>query len=144
MKKLINRAFLYGMLALLGGVFYREFTKWNGFEGRTALSFVHPHLLMLGSLLLLLMALFSLHLPLMESKRFRTFLTLHTIALPFMVIMMLVRGVVQVMGTEVTRGLDGAISGLAGLSHIVLAVALVYMFLALKSGVDIKASQQEA
>lgn len=70
MKKLINRAFLYAMLALTGGVFYREFTKWNGFEGRTALAFVHPHLLMLGSLVLLMMALFSLHLPLMDTSGF--------------------------------------------------------------------------
>lgn len=61
-----------------------------------------------------------------------------------MIIMMLVRGVVQVLGTQVTRGLDGAISGLAGLSHIMLGISLVYMFLALKSGVNARANQQES
>ncbi len=135
MKKLIQRSFLYMIFALAAGVFYREFTKWNGFTGRTTLAFVHPHLLVLGSLLLLFAALFSQHLPLLEEKKFKTFLKLHTIGLPFMAVMMVVRGVVQVLAVRLTPGLDGAISGIAGLSHILLGAALVYFFLALKASV---------
>ena len=30
MKKTINLAFLYAILAMIGGVFYREFTKLSG------------------------------------------------------------------------------------------------------------------
>ena len=37
MKKLLNTAFIYALAAMAGGVFYREFTKFNGFSGRTAL-----------------------------------------------------------------------------------------------------------
>ena len=37
MKKLLNTAFVYALAAMAGGVFYREFTKFNGFTGRTAL-----------------------------------------------------------------------------------------------------------
>ena len=36
MKKLLNTAFIYALAAMAGGVFYREFTKFNGFSGRTA------------------------------------------------------------------------------------------------------------
>lgn len=31
MKKYINIAFVYGVFAMMSGVFYREFTKWNGY-----------------------------------------------------------------------------------------------------------------
>ena len=44
MKKLLNTAFIYALAAMAGGVFYREFTKFNGFSGRTALGLVHTHL----------------------------------------------------------------------------------------------------
>lgn len=33
--KLVNTALVYALLAMAGGVFYREFTKFNGFSGRT-------------------------------------------------------------------------------------------------------------
>ena len=40
---LINTAFTYALLAMAGGVFYREFTKFNAFSGVTALglSLIH-------------------------------------------------------------------------------------------------------
>lgn len=135
MKKLINRSFLYAMIALAAGVFYREFTKWKGFTGRTTLAFMHPHLLVLGSLLLLIAALFSAHSTLQAQKSFKTFLLLHTIGLPLMSVMMLVRGILQVLGSEVSKGLNGAVSGIAGLAHVVMAAALVCFFLALRRAI---------
>ena len=39
MKRYINMALLYAILAMAGGVFYREFTKYNGFTAKTTLSF---------------------------------------------------------------------------------------------------------
>ena len=64
MKKLLNIGFLYAILAMAGGVFYREFTKFNGFTGRTALGVVHTHLFLLGMVMFLLAALFAARLPL--------------------------------------------------------------------------------
>lgn len=58
MKKYANSALVYAILAMVGGVFYREFTKFNGFTGTTSLGFVHTHyfaLGMIGFLLLLLL-----------------------------------------------------------------------------------------
>ncbi len=132
---LINRATGYTFVGLAAGVFYREFTKLNGFEGRTMLSFLHPHLLMLGTLLMLLLVLFVRQFPLAQEKQFGIFLRLHDIGLPFMVVMMGVRGVLQVLGTDLSRGADAAISGVAGLAHIILGASLVFLMLALKKAV---------
>ena len=48
MKRYINAAMLYAVFAMAGGVFYREFTKFNGFTAKTTLSVVHTHYLLLG------------------------------------------------------------------------------------------------
>lgn len=37
MKRYMNASLLYALLAMVGGVFYREFTKFNGFTARTSL-----------------------------------------------------------------------------------------------------------
>ena len=41
MKRYCNAALVYAILAMAGGVFYREFTRFNGFTGRTTLSTPH-------------------------------------------------------------------------------------------------------
>ena len=43
MKRYMKMALLYAVLAMIGGVFYREFTKFNGFTGKTALGVEHTH-----------------------------------------------------------------------------------------------------
>ena len=48
MKRYINTALVYAILAMIGGVFYREFTKFNGFTAKTTLAFLHTHYFMLG------------------------------------------------------------------------------------------------
>ena len=48
MKRYINASLLYALLAMVGGVFYREFTKFNGFTARTSLGVVHTHYFLLG------------------------------------------------------------------------------------------------
>ena len=57
MKRYINTALLYAILAMVGGVFYREFTKFFGFTGKTTLSFVHTHYFMLGMVFFILLLL---------------------------------------------------------------------------------------
>ena len=55
MKRYMNFAFLYSILAMCGGVFYREFTKFNNFMGKTTLAVVHTHYFMLGMVFFLLL-----------------------------------------------------------------------------------------
>lgn len=53
----MNTALLCAVLAIVGGVFYREFTKFNGFTAKTTLSVVHTHYFLLGMVFFLLLLL---------------------------------------------------------------------------------------
>ena len=132
MKKYCNLAFLYAMAAIACGVFYREFTKWNGFTGVTALGKVHTHLFMLGMFLFLIVALFAQNNDLESQKSFRLFLKVHNIGLPLTTIMMVVRGITEVLDIPLSKGLNASISGLAGIGHILLAISLISFLTALK------------
>ena len=59
-KKYINFAFIYAIVAMVFGVFYREFTKFIGFNGATNLSIMHAHYFMLGMFFFLVLALLEL------------------------------------------------------------------------------------
>lgn len=129
---MLNCALIYAIAAMVGGVFYREFTKFSGFSGVTALSKVHAHLFMLGMLVFLVVALFCAHTNLKGEKQFKLFFKLYNIGLPLTAIMLLVRGTLQVLGTELSKGADAAISGVAGIGHIILGVAIVLLIQAMK------------
>lgn len=132
MKKMMNTAIVYFALAMIGGVFYREFTKFNNFTGITVLRVVHTHLLVLGMFLFLFLALACKITALEKVKQFGGFLKIYNIALPFMIIMMLVRGVVQVLNIPVDGMWDPMISGLAGISHILILVSFILLLMSLK------------
>ena len=133
MKKLINTAFGYAIASMAFGVFYREFTKWNGFTGKTTLAVNHLHLFARGTLLFLVLALFAKTTSLTAQPMFRRFYGLYNVALPFMTVMFTVRGVVQVLGTPLSSGADAAISSIAGIGHLLMGASIVMLFLALKA-----------
>ena len=141
MKKFINLSFLYAIAAIACGVFYREFTKFSGFTGKTTLAVTHLHLFVLGTLVFLIVALFSMHTDLASQKPFRGFFVLYNIGLPFMTVMFFVRGILQVLGTQLSSGANAAISGISGLGHCVMTLAIVLLFLSLRKCTPIKASR---
>lgn len=132
MKKYMNISLVYAIAAMAGGVFYREFTKWNGFTGVTALSKVHAHLFMLGMMVFLVVALFAAHRNLKSQKTFRVFLWVYNIGVPLTVLMLLVRGIVQVRGLTLSAAWDAAISGIAGIGHILTGVGIILLLISLK------------
>ncbi len=133
MKRLLNAAMVYFLLAAAAGVFYREFTKWNDYAGVTTLGKLHTHLFTLGMLLFLILALFARQDPaLVERKGFRAFFVLYNIALPFLVCTLLARGILEVLRVEMSTPMDAMVSGIAGLSHILITVALLLLFLVLR------------
>ena len=133
MKKILNTSMIYFILAAAAGVFYREFTKFNGYTGETALSYVHTHLFVLGMFAFLVIALFGCQKPeLFKQSTIKKFFILYNISLPFMAVMLLVRGVVQVQGAELTKAADAMISGFAGISHILIGIAVLVLFRSLK------------
>lgn len=133
MKKLINISFIYFILAMVCGVFYREFTKFFNFTDKTTLSFTHSHLLTLGTILFLILSLFSINTDLLSHKKFKVFLRLYNISLPFMVIMMIIRGVIQVLNVNISSGVNAAISGMAGMAHILILVSFIILFIIFKN-----------
>ena len=50
-------------------------------------------------------------------------------------VMFLIRGVVQVMGTPLSSGVNAAISGMAGIGHILLGVSMVLLLVQIKKSV---------
>lgn len=132
MKKILNTSILYFILAMAGGVFYREFTKWNGYTGKTTLSVLHVHFLVLGTFVFLMVALFAKITSLEKNTLFKKFFVLYNIALPCMTLMMLIRGIVQVLEIELGKMGNGMLSGLAGLTHIGVMVSLVILLVAIK------------
>lgn len=133
MRKIINTSFVYSILAFVAGVFYREFTKFNGFTGKTTLGVVHTHLFVLGVFFFLLLALFIKSYPdILENKKFSIFYIWYNISLCLFSVMLLVRGVVQVLNVSLSTPINASISGMAGISHIMLTVSIIYFFNILK------------
>ncbi len=56
-KRYANMAVVYAVIAMIFGVFYREFTKFNHFTGQTNLSVMHTHYFLLGMFFFLMLML---------------------------------------------------------------------------------------
>ncbi len=134
MKRFMNTALLYAILAMVGGVFYREFTKFFGFTAKTTLSVVHVHYFMLGTVFFLLLLLLEKAFAFSGPKTGRVLAVYHA-GLNLTCVMFLVRGVLQVLGTPLSSGMTAAISGIAGIGHILLGVSLVLVLLQVRRGV---------
>lgn len=97
MKRYINLSLLYAVLAMVGGVFYREFTKFNGFTGKTSLGVVHTHYFLLGMMFFLLLLLLEKNFAFTGAKTGRM-LVVYQVGLNLTAVMLAVRGVTQVLG----------------------------------------------
>lgn len=134
MKRYANTALLYAILAMVGGVFYREFTKFNSFTAKTTLSVVHTHYFLLGMVFFLLILVLEKAFSFTGAKTGRV-LALYHVGLNLTAVMLVVRGVFQVLGTSLSAGMNAAISGIAGIGHILLGVSLILMLLQIKHSV---------
>ena len=132
MKKYLNVSLIYALAAMAGGVFYREFTKFNHFSGVTALGQVHTHLFLLGMLVYLVIALYAAHNDLGKLRSFRAFLWCYNIGVPLTAAMMVARGVPQVLGLTLSNAASASISGIAGIGHILTGAGIVLLLVSLK------------
>jgi small-conductance mechanosensitive channel len=131
-KKYLNIALIYAIAAVICGVFYREFTKAMGFTGITMLSKVHGHLFMLGMFVYLIIAIVSVKTKLEEQKSFRIFMITYNIGLPLTAIMMVVRGITQILNSSLSAGTSAMISGIAGIGHTLVTIGIVCLLLTMK------------
>lgn len=127
MRRFFRWAFGYAIAAMGGGVLYREITKLNSFTGQCALGFVHGHLLALGMLGFLVIALLEYHLHITEARTYRPFMYCYNLGIIVTAGMLGVRGWVQIYNLPD----NAAISGIAGAGHILLAIGIILLFCAL-------------
>ena len=113
--------------AMIGGVFYREFTKMNDYTAWTTLSVVHTHYFILGMLFFLVLGVVSTRVH-FKSNRAVLF---YNMGLNLTAIMLVVRGIVQALDLNVVSAF---ISGVAGVGHILLGISLVMILLDIKKG----------
>lgn len=99
MKRYMNGAITYAALAMAGGVFYREFTKFNHFTGQTTLSVLHTHYFVLGMLFFLLLLLLDF-----SSVKSDKILLFYNIGLNITVAMLFARGITQVLNIPLSSG----------------------------------------
>ena len=127
MKRYINYSIVYAVLAMIGGVFYREFTKMNDYTAWTTLSVVHTHYFILGMMFFLILGVVSTRVRFKPNHA----VLFYNIGLNLTAIMLVVRGTVQDLDLNVVSAL---ISGVAGISHIIFGVSLILILLDIKKG----------
>ena len=134
MKKILNAAFIYMIVGVASGLFYREFTKLNNFpEGEfTQLGLAHTHLLTLGFIVLLIALVIEKVFTISRSRKlFAWFFWLYNAGVILTSGMLIWHGSLTVLGQES----NGMIAGIAGLGHMLLTAGMVVFFVALRRAV---------
>ncbi len=130
-KRYANMALAYAVAAMIFGVFYREFTKFSGFSGQTTLSVIHTHYFLLGMFFSLLLMLIEKALSFSDQNT-EKILIVYQIGLNITALGFLMRGLTQVWETELSKGLNASISGIAGIGHILTGICLILLLLKIR------------
>ena len=133
-KRYANLALVYGIAAMVFGVFYREFTKFSHFSGKTNLSVMHTHYFMLVMFFFLMLMVIEKVLA-FSDKGVGKAVVVYQVGLNITGIGFLVRGLTQVWGTELSRGMDASISGTAGIGHILIGGCMVVLLVRIRKAV---------
>ena len=134
MKKYLTISAVFAGVGLLAGVYYREFTKYLGFANQySVLGGAHVHFLVLGFLTVILFGLLNEKLG-VQSKFGKLGLIIYIIGVAGAGALMIARGTCDLLErsysrTVVSAGLNGALSGIAGIFHVTLAAAFVLIFI---------------
>ena len=102
-------AMVYAVIAMALGVFYREFTKFSGFAEKT----------------------FAF-----SSRYSGKFLLVYQLGLNITGLGFFLRGMSQVLGNELSRGMDASISGISGIGHILLGIGMLSLLLQVRRAAD--------
>lgn len=130
-KRYANLATVYAVMAMLFGVFYREFTKFSHFSGKTNLSVMHTHYFLLGMVFFLILMLVEKSFAFSSPKIGKVVIG-YQIGLNITGLGFLVRGLTQVWETPLSSGLDASISGVAGIGHVIMGVCMILLLLNIK------------
>lgn len=129
LKRFFNAAIVYASLALAGGVFYREFTKYAEFTGRTNLAFLHTHYFMLGMFFFLVLALLERAFAFSGQKGSKRWVIVYHVGLNITTACLFLRGLAQATMSELSPAMNGALSGVSGIGHILLGSAMLALLI---------------
>lgn len=135
MKKYLKIATFFAALGIAGGVFYREYSKFKGVDnGFNILGLVHPHFLVLGVIMVLVLGLVICYMK-PQSKLLKPGLICYCTGTAGAGIMLFIRGIIDIQ-TKVSeyilsKGLHYAVSGISGMFHIAFGVGFVLILIAL-------------
>lgn len=114
-------SFIFLLLGLLLGAFYREFTKFMNFTGLTQLSVLHTHTLVLGFIVP-----FIISLDKTQRNKFldKLFFISYNVSLAIIILCFLSKGILQVTTENLTSlSINSILAGINGVGHIVLTAA---------------------
>lgn len=143
LNTLLYTAFGYMTVGVLSGLFYREFTKLNGFEEGAPgqLGLAHTHLLALGFFatltFLVLEKLFNLS---QHRKLYTWFFWLYNAGVVLTATMLIVHGSMTVLGIEGSK----MIAGIAGMGHMLITAGLAVLFFNLRAAIRNRAPETVA
>lgn len=131
--QLLGAVAVYTVLGLAAGLFYREFTKLNGYpEGMMGqLGLAHTHILTLGMIVLLIVLVLERSFSLSSSRLFRWFFWIYNTGVVLTSAMLVWHGMLQVQGLASSK----MIAGIAGLGHMLVGAGFVLLLLALLSAI---------
>ena len=135
MKKITYSSLGYTIFGLLVGVFYREFPKFlQNPEAiyESQLSVVHTHSLTLGTFFFLFVLILAKLFHIDSHKHFNKFFITYHIGLGLTILTMLTHGIYVALGNDP----HAAFSGIAGVGHILLTIALGLFFYILIQNVN--------
>ena len=130
MKRLFNLSFFYLILGLALGVFFREFTKLNDFSGATTLNVAHTHTLVLGFIFFLVIVVLENVFTISNIKNFNIWLITYNIGLLSLISTLVARGILEVLSKDFA-----GLPHMAGTSHVILGLSLIWFMIMLKKSI---------
>lgn len=134
LRMLLAAVTAYTLVGLAAGLFYREFTKLNGFEEgmHGQLGLAHTHILTLGVIVLLVVMALEKSFALSAGRLFRWFFWIYNAGVVVTAVGLVWHGMLQVIGQESSK----MIAGIAGTGHMLLGAGFVLLLLMLRKAVS--------
>lgn len=131
MKKIVNTALIYAIVAMLCGIIYREASRFLELTQTTTWSLTHTHFFVLGMLFFLIILLLEKEFHITKDKRFKAFYIIYNIGLIITGIMLWIRGIADIVN-DFYVNYDKMISGISGIGHILLGIGIILFFIIVK------------
>lgn len=132
MKKIVNTALIYAIIAMLCGILYREGSRFLELTESTYWSLTHTHFFVLGMFFFLIVLVLEKEFHITTDKKFNIFYIIYNLGLIITGIMLWIRGMIDIVG-NISSTYDKMVSGISGIGHILLGVGIILFFIILNN-----------